>query len=181
MAVAYAHAPPLTAQPLTRGRRSSRNPGHELPLSKSGSPIGPRSLHVSSAKGCLTGPRPLSLGVGLLSRHPRCRVRAQVVQAVHQPYCVGDFYEGDEHMVVLAAEKSAYNDILVLEISRRAADSSLAGARVLLLDAAENIHSIVQPFQVWTASYYDLFALVPPLLPKGPVAILGLAGGTIAR
>ncbi|CAI7834693.1 unnamed protein product [Closterium sp. NIES-53] len=70
----------------------------------------------------------------------------------------------------------------VVEVSRRA-DNSLAGSRVLLLDQPGNIHSMHFKYKPWTGSYYDLFTLLPPLLPSssGPIAILGLAAGTGAR
>ncbi|TQE09989.1 hypothetical protein C1H46_004411 [Malus baccata] len=45
---------------------------------------------------------------------------------------------------------------------------------MLLLDSSHNVHSIVYKDQKWTASYWDEFASLPAIVPKGPIAILGL-------
>ena len=63
----------------------------------------------------------------------------------------------------------------------RKADHPLAGTRILLLDKPGNIQSVYQPYKAITNSYYDLFACLPPLLPDGPIGILGLGAGTAAR
>jgi len=64
----------------------------------------------------------------------------------------------------------------------RRAQHPLAGARILLLDKPGNIQSVYLPQKVLTDSYYDVFATLPPLLPKGgPIGILGLGAGTAAR
>lgn len=73
-----------------------------------------------------------------------------------------------------------YNFVQVLEIARRA-DHPFAGARILLLDRPGNIQSVYQPYKMITDSYYDVFASLPPLLPEGPLGILGLGAGTAAR
>lgn len=73
-----------------------------------------------------------------------------------------------------------YNFVQVLEVSRRA-DDALAGCKLLLLDRPGNIQSVYNPYKVMTDSYYDVFATLPPLLPGGPVGILGLGAGTAAR
>ncbi|XP_024522520.1 uncharacterized protein LOC9655265 isoform X1 [Selaginella moellendorffii] len=86
----------------------------------------------------------------------------------------------DEDVKVLTKFRSRHNLVQVLEISRRA-DSTLAGSRVLLLDRPGNIHSVHFFFKVLTGSYYDSFAMLPPLIPPGPIAILGLGAGTAAR
>ncbi|KAM1454967.1 hypothetical protein EV1_004342 [Malus domestica] len=54
---------------------------------------------------------------------------------------------------------------------------------MLLLDSSHNVHSIVYKDQKWTASYWicDEFASLPAIVPKGPIAILGLDGGTAAH
>ncbi|CAN6689145.1 unnamed protein product [Malus baccata var. baccata] len=52
---------------------------------------------------------------------------------------------------------------------------------MLLLDSSHNVHSIVYKDQKWTASYWDEFASLPAIVPKGPIAILGLGGGTAAH
>eukprot|EP00850_Spirogloea_muscicola_P021921 SM000268S09737 [mRNA] locus=s268:77935:83347:+ [translate_table: standard] len=91
---------------------------------------------------------------------------------------------GNKDVTRLAHVQTPFNDIQVIEY-RRAAHHSLAGATP----------------HAWTASYYDLFATLPPLLPgswvaallvggtdtetsafaEGPIAILGLGAGTGAR
>ena len=73
-----------------------------------------------------------------------------------------------------------YNFVQVLEVSRRA-DHALAGCRLLLLDRPGNIQSVYNPYKVVTDSYYDILATLPPLLPDGPVGVLGLGAGTAAR
>ncbi|KAG0562110.1 hypothetical protein KC19_9G119000 [Ceratodon purpureus] len=86
----------------------------------------------------------------------------------------------DEDVRVLAKFRSLYNFVQVLEVSRRA-DHGLAGCKLLLLDRPGNIQSVYNPYKVITDSYYDVFATLPPLLPDGPVGILGLGAGTAAR
>lgn len=76
--------------------------------------------------------------------------------------------------------KSRHNYIRVLEVSRKA-DHILAGSRLLLLDAPGNIHSISYRFRLLTDTYFDVFATIPPLLPPGPVGILGFGAGSAAR
>ncbi|EPS71194.1 hypothetical protein M569_03565, partial [Genlisea aurea] len=85
-----------------------------------------------------------------------------------------------QHVKTLAKFRSRYNHIRVLEVSR-AADHALAGSRVLLLDSPGNIHSISYRFKSLTDSYYDVFATLPPILPPGPIAILGFGAGSAAR
>ncbi|XP_072998503.1 uncharacterized protein [Typha latifolia] len=85
-----------------------------------------------------------------------------------------------EDVKILAKFKSRYNYIRVLEVSRRA-DHALAGSRLLLLDSPGNIHSISFLFKSLTSTYFDVFATFPPILPPGPVAILGFGAGSAAR
>ncbi|KAL2539572.1 S-adenosyl-L-methionine-dependent methyltransferase superfamily protein [Abeliophyllum distichum] len=94
-------------------------------------------------------------------------------------------YEDDdgipiEHVKTLVKFKSRYNYIRVLEVSRRA-DHTLAGSRLLLLDAPGNIHSISYLFKSITNTYFDVFATLPPLLPPGPLGILGFGAGSAAK
>ncbi|KAL2459541.1 S-adenosyl-L-methionine-dependent methyltransferase superfamily protein [Forsythia ovata] len=94
-------------------------------------------------------------------------------------------YEDDdgipiEHVKTLVKFKSRYNYIRVLEVSRRA-DHTLAGSRLLLLDAPGNIHSISYLFKSITNTYFDVFATLPPLLPPGPLGILGYGAGSAAK
>ncbi|XP_057952574.1 uncharacterized protein LOC131146800 isoform X2 [Malania oleifera] len=76
--------------------------------------------------------------------------------------------------------KSRHNYIRVLEVSRTA-DHPFAGARLLLLDAPGNIHSISYVFKSLTNTYFDVFATLPPLLPPGPLGVLGFGAGSAAR
>ncbi|KAK8944439.1 hypothetical protein KSP39_PZI008465 [Platanthera zijinensis] len=80
----------------------------------------------------------------------------------------------------LAKFKSLHNHIRVLQVSRRA-DHPLAGSRLLLLDRPGNIHSISFLLHPFTSSYFDVFATLPPLLPPGPIALLGFGAGSAAR
>lgn len=67
--------------------------------------------------------------------------------------------------------------------------AELRGSRILILDNQGNIHSIFREAQKGqlqpTRSYWDVMAAFPSLLPstssEGPIAILGLGAGTIAR
>jgi spermidine synthase len=76
-------------------------------------------------------------------------------------------------------EESLYNYIQVTQ----AAD----GTRQLILNEGQAIHSIYNPQQILTGWYWDYFLAAPFFTPGfqpsqlGRVAIIGLAGGTIAR
>ncbi|XP_048333869.2 uncharacterized protein LOC107421997 isoform X1 [Ziziphus jujuba] len=78
----------------------------------------------------------------------------------------------DEDFQVLTATRSHYNDIVILDTPK---------SRVLLLDSSHNVHSILYKHQKWTGSYWDEFASLPAIVPQGPIAILGLGGGTAAH
>ncbi|XP_009368589.2 uncharacterized protein LOC103958090 isoform X2 [Pyrus x bretschneideri] len=80
--------------------------------------------------------------------------------------------EEEEEFRVLTAMKSGFNDIVIVDTPK---------SRMLLLDSSHNVHSIVCKDQKWTASYWDEFASLPAIVPKGPIAILGLGGGTAAH
>ncbi|CAB4276889.1 unnamed protein product [Prunus armeniaca] len=80
--------------------------------------------------------------------------------------------EEEEEFQVLTAMKSGYNDIVIVDTPT---------SRMLLLDSSQNVHSIVYKHQKWTASYWDEFASLPAIVPEGPIAILGLGGGTAAH
>ncbi|XP_057418675.1 uncharacterized protein LOC130712878 [Lotus japonicus] len=85
-----------------------------------------------------------------------------------------------EDVKILAKFKSRHNYIRVLEVSRKA-DHPFRGSRLLLLDAPGNIHSISFLFKPLTNTYFDVFATLPPLLPPGPIAVLGFGAGSAAR
>uniref|UniRef100_A0A453J1Q8 Methyltransferase type 11 domain-containing protein n=1 Tax=Aegilops tauschii subsp. strangulata TaxID=200361 RepID=A0A453J1Q8_AEGTS len=44
-----------------------------------------------------------------------------------------------------------------------------------------NVHSILPKKSAWTNSYWDEFVSLPPVVPRGPVALLGLGAGTAAH
>ncbi|PON51224.1 S-adenosyl-L-methionine-dependent methyltransferase [Parasponia andersonii] len=80
--------------------------------------------------------------------------------------------EEEEEYQVLTSIRSQYNDIMILDTAK---------SRVLLLDSSHNVHSILYKHQNWTNAYWDEFASLPPIVPKGPIAILGLGAGTAAH
>lgn len=80
----------------------------------------------------------------------------------------------------LARFKSRHNYIRVLEVSRRC-DHPFAGSRLLLLDSPGNIHSISFLLQPLTSTYLDVFATLPPIVPTGPIGVLGFGAGSAAR
>lgn len=76
--------------------------------------------------------------------------------------------------------ESAYNYIQVLEHAD--------GCRDLLLNEGQGVHSIYCPHRLWTTGPWDYFLIAPyfnppPYTPDQveSVALVGLAGGTIAR
>ncbi|KAG5536957.1 hypothetical protein RHGRI_024402 [Rhododendron griersonianum] len=83
----------------------------------------------------------------------------------------------------MARFKSLHNHITVVQVSR-AADHPFAGSRLLLLDSPGNIHSISFTFpnrRLFTSTYFDVFATLPPILPPGPLAVLGFGAGSAAK
>ncbi|KAF8380279.1 hypothetical protein HHK36_027761 [Tetracentron sinense] len=80
--------------------------------------------------------------------------------------------EGEQGFQVVTAMRSYYNDIVIVDTS---------SSRLLLLDSTHNVHSIFNKGQKWTGSYWDEFASLPAIVPQGPIAILGLGGGTAAH
>ncbi|CAA6656473.1 unnamed protein product [Spirodela intermedia] len=54
-------------------------------------------------------------------------------------------------------------------------------SRILTLDDTNNVHSILYKEQMLTGSYWDELATLPAVIPEGPIAILGLGGGTAAH
>uniref|UniRef100_A0A0A0K7K7 PABS domain-containing protein n=1 Tax=Cucumis sativus TaxID=3659 RepID=A0A0A0K7K7_CUCSA len=85
---------------------------------------------------------------------------------------VEDEDEEEEVFQVLTAVTSDYNDIVIVDTPK---------SRMLLLDSSYNVHSILYKEQMWTGSYWDEFASLPAIIPEGPIAILGLGGGTTAH
>lgn len=80
----------------------------------------------------------------------------------------------------IAKFKSRHNYIRVIEVSRKT-NHPLAGSRLLLLDNPGNIHSISFLLKTLTDSYFDVFATLPPIIPPGPIGILGFGAGSTAR
>ncbi|KAM0979486.1 hypothetical protein ACFX13_015617 [Malus domestica] len=83
-----------------------------------------------------------------------------------------------EDVKILAKFKSMHNYIRVLEVSKRAVDPFTSSR--LLLDNPGNIHSISFIFKSLTSTYFDVFTL-PPIIPPGPIGILGFRAGSAAR
>ncbi|XXG43447.1 hypothetical protein AAC387_Pa01g3482 [Persea americana] len=83
-----------------------------------------------------------------------------------------DEQQQEEHFSVLASVRSRYNDIVIVDTPK---------SRLLLLDSTHNIHSMHNKGQKWTGAYWDEFATLPAIIPQGPIAILGLGGGTAAH
>ncbi|KAG5589499.1 hypothetical protein H5410_040013 [Solanum commersonii] len=79
--------------------------------------------------------------------------------------CAADFK-------VLTSVTSNYNNIVILDTPE---------SRVLLLDSSNNVHSILHKGTKWTGAYWDEFASLPAIVPKGPLAIFGLGGATAAH
>jgi hypothetical protein len=86
-----------------------------------------------------------------------------------------------EELQLVADVRSPHNHIRVADVSRRATWHPLAGARLLLLDGPGNIHSVSFPGTPLTGTYLDVFASLPPLLPRPSLAVLGFGAGSAAR
>nr|XP_028953903.1 uncharacterized protein LOC103435335 isoform X2 [Malus domestica] len=111
--------------------------------------------------------------VSLRLCHGNRKVKTQASNADNQAVKVEEKKEEEEEeFQVLTAMKSDFNDIVIVDTPK---------SRLLLLDSSHNVHSIVYKDQKWTASYWDEFASLPAIVPKGPIAILGLGGGTAAH
>ncbi|CAJ1958277.1 unnamed protein product [Sphenostylis stenocarpa] len=78
----------------------------------------------------------------------------------------------EENIQLVSSIKTNYNDILIVDTPK---------ARMLLLDSSYSVHSVLYNESKWTGSYWDEFASLPAIVPKGPIAILGLGGGTAAH
>lgn len=100
-------------------------------------------------------------------------------QSTHQTKTQDDGVPADD-VKIIAKFRSRYNYIRVLEVSKKV-DHPFAGARLLLLDGPGNIHSISYLFRSLTNTYFDAFATLPPILPPGPIGILGFGAGSAAR
>ncbi|KAL9239624.1 hypothetical protein vseg_013930 [Gypsophila vaccaria] len=90
----------------------------------------------------------------------------------------GDAGIPNTEITTLAKFKSRHNHIRVVQISPTA-NHPFRGGRLLLLDTPGNISSITFHRRLLTTTYFDVFATLPPLLPAGPTALLGLGGASI--
>ena len=71
---------------------------------------------------------------------------------------------------VLLKRSNNFNDIKVIQ--------EKDGTNLLYLDKSSNIHSIYKYGMTSTESYWDDFCIMPPIIGKGKIAILGLGGAT---
>ncbi|XP_044983089.1 uncharacterized protein LOC123449815 [Hordeum vulgare subsp. vulgare] len=81
--------------------------------------------------------------------------------------------EEEEEFVLLASNRSDFNEVIMVIDS--------PSNRYLVLDPSRNVHSILPKKSAWTNSYWDEFVSLPPVVPRGPVALLGLGAGTAAH
>ncbi|XP_057726113.1 uncharacterized protein LOC130941571 [Arachis stenosperma] len=106
-------------------------------------------------------------------------VKCQQEETSLRPKTQDDGIPADD-VKFIAKFKSRHNYIRVLEVSRKA-NHPFRGSRLLLLDGPGNIHSITFPNTPFTNTYFDVFATLPPILPPGPISILGFGAGSAAR
>ncbi|KAK7284822.1 hypothetical protein RJT34_19575 [Clitoria ternatea] len=132
-------------------------------------------------------PNPTRLRISFTLRTPstssptaKCQQQQQTTPSSVEPKRTQDDGIPAEDVKMLAKFKSRHNYIRVLEVSRKT-DHPFRGSRLLLLDAPGNIHSISFLFKSLTKTYFDVFAMLPPIVPPGPLAILGFGAGSAAR
>lgn len=87
--------------------------------------------------------------------------------------------DGESDYTMLSVMKTAYDELSILE-SAESSSSKYAGF-TLLVNNSGNILSMYKQGSIWTDLYFDEFATLPAIVPEGPIAILGLGGGTAAR
>ncbi|KAL3135876.1 hypothetical protein ABBQ32_007432 [Trebouxia sp. C0010 RCD-2024] len=93
-------------------------------------------------------------------------------------------FTSEQPYYVLPDKRSMLQKITVVKTWQFAGDHDMkevAGATALILDASGSIHSLFREDTVITGSYWDACSLLPPLIPDGPIGILGLGAGTVAR
>ncbi|KAL3637020.1 hypothetical protein CASFOL_019319 [Castilleja foliolosa] len=102
-----------------------------------------------------------------------CRRNYKPVKAALQKQSEEKEEEEEEfEFQVVTAIESNYNRIVILDTPK---------SKLLLLDSTNNVHSMFNKGgEKWTGSYWDEFAALPPVVPKGPIAIFGLMGGGTA-
>ncbi|XP_044983090.1 uncharacterized protein LOC123449816 [Hordeum vulgare subsp. vulgare] len=81
--------------------------------------------------------------------------------------------EEEEELVLLASYRTDFNEVIMVIDS--------PSNRYLVLDPTRNVHSILPKKSAWTNSYWDECVSLPTVVPRGPVAILGLGAGTAAH
>ncbi|WOL07495.1 hypothetical protein Cni_G16237 [Canna indica] len=108
---------------------------------------------------------PLSCDRKTIQHRSSCR-------AEEKPSAAPAATEDEPPFTVLTAVTSLHNDIMVVDTPT---------SRFLTLDSSHNIHSMLNKERLWTGSYWDEFASLPAIVPEGPIAILGLGGGTAAH
>eukprot|EP00242_Pyramimonas_sp_CCMP2087_P007153 CAMPEP_0198202770 /NCGR_PEP_ID=MMETSP1445-20131203/5984_1 /TAXON_ID=36898 /ORGANISM="Pyramimonas sp., Strain CCMP2087" /LENGTH=257 /DNA_ID=CAMNT_0043873851 /DNA_START=142 /DNA_END=912 /DNA_ORIENTATION=- len=82
---------------------------------------------------------------------------------------------------VLFTEVSGPNIVRIIQIPDDNTEA-LSGARIMLLDHTNNIHSIYNPDgQVLFGAYWDALGALPPIVPKGTIGWLGLGAGSAAQ
>ncbi|XAR47990.1 Spermidine synthase [Bertholletia excelsa] len=99
----------------------------------------------------------------------------QIAHAVQRPSASNlaeEDNDDEEGFQVVTAVRTNYNDIVIIDTR---------DSRMLLLDSSHNVHSIFNKGEKWTGAYWDEFASLPAVVPQGPIAILGLGGGTAAH
>ncbi|KAK7323775.1 hypothetical protein VNO77_27266 [Canavalia gladiata] len=150
--------------------------GCALPLTKLALP----PLHLGNGVKVKSFPFPIAA-----NHSPKPQPKPSLFLCTHQSKTIAHFSSSshsvnaqqqendeEENFQVLTAIRSDYNDILILDTPK---------SRMLLLDSSHCVHSILYKEQKWTGSYWDEFASLPAIVPKGPIAILGLGGGTAAH
>jgi len=84
-------------------------------------------------------------------------------------------------MTLHQSQSEHHNNIQVLQFPNFNFPPEVCGARVLMLDHSGNIHSVYREDRAFTGAYWDELAVIDAIIPEGPIAILGLGSGTIAR
>ncbi|XBH58381.1 uncharacterized protein [Aegilops tauschii subsp. strangulata] len=128
---------------------------------------------------------PLTLSLPrLLLLHRRRHAKVQQPRSLARLRCAPDEVaattaeqrqgEGEEEeLVLLASYRTAFNEVIMVIDS--------PSNRYLVLDPTRNVHSILPKKGAWTNSYWDECVSLPTVVPRGPVALLGLGAGTAAH
>ncbi|GFP78805.1 hypothetical protein PHJA_000024000 [Phtheirospermum japonicum] len=118
-------------------------------------------------------PPPPLLLAPVSSFHKQCRRNYKAVKAAALQKQSAEKEEEESEFQVVTAIETNYNRIRILDTPK---------STLLLLDSTNNVHSMFnKDGNKWTGSYWDEFAALPHVVPKGPIAIFGLGGGTAAH